>query len=402
MLKRDLGSDYNPLYFLASLGAGGLAVTFFLYPMFMVKHPDSPLVSFDHLQPLLTQGEPLLRALLVADLAAVAIFALLHFRLLWWNLSEYRRFRKTASFEQLRQSNSEVSLMAIPLTLAMSVNVLFILGTLFVPGLWSFAEYLFPVALVAYLATGIYALKILGAYFSRLFVNGGFDLVANNNLSQMIAIFALAMIAVGFAAPGAMSHIKTVNALGIFFSIFFLSLAVLLMVIKLVLGFYSMLQHGIDQRTSPSLWIVIPILTLIGITLIRLIMALHHGFHEPVPKAGLFVLTSVLLSLEILAGLIGFSVMRKLNYFRDYIHGPKGDAGSFALICPGVALFVFGFFFLQFGLVKNGLVAPLSLGYLLLLAPFVWIQIKTIQTFFRLSCRIMAFGPCAIRNPAQA
>ncbi len=401
MLKRDLGTEYNPLYFLASLGAGGLAISFFLYPMFMVKHPGTPLVSFDHLQPLLTHGDPLLQALLYADLAVVALFALLHFRLLWWNLSEYRQFRRTSAFEQLRQSNSEVSLMAIPLTLAMSVNVSFTLGSLFVPGLWSAVEYLFPVALVAFLSIGLYALKILGAYFTRLFVNGGFDLVANNNLSQMIAIFALSMVAVGFAAPGAMSHIKTVNALGVFFSILFLSLAVLLMVIKLVLGFYSMLQHGISQHTSPSLWIVIPILTLIGISLIRIIMALHHGFHEPVPKAGLFVLTSVLFSLQILAGLIGYSVMRKLNYFRDFIHGPKGDAGSFALICPGVALFVFGFFFLQFGLVKNGLIAPLSISYLLLLAPFVWIQLKTIQTFFRLSCRIMAFGPCRIRNTAQ-
>ena len=31
--------SYSPLYFLASLGAGGLAVTFFMYLMFWVPHP---------------------------------------------------------------------------------------------------------------------------------------------------------------------------------------------------------------------------------------------------------------------------------------------------------------------------------------------------------------------------
>ena len=33
---------YSPLYFLASLGAGGLAVTFFMYLMFWVPHPGQP------------------------------------------------------------------------------------------------------------------------------------------------------------------------------------------------------------------------------------------------------------------------------------------------------------------------------------------------------------------------
>ena len=132
----------------------------------------------------------------------------------------------------------------------------------------------------------------------------------------MIAIFALAMISVGMAAPGAMSQNIQVNAIGIFLSIFFLSLAMVLAIIKLVLGFQSIITHGISEKASPSLWILIPILTLFGITLIRLRMGLHHGFEADVSKPGLFVLTSVILSLQILVGLIGYNVMQRVGYFK--------------------------------------------------------------------------------------
>ena len=401
MLLRNLDKSFSPLYFLAALGAGGLAVTFFLYPMFFIAHPDTPMVTFNHIYPILTGDNRLHSILLGLDLVAILLFAFLHFRLLAWNLREYFRFRKTDAFTALRQSNAEVSLMAIPLTLAMSINVSFILGAVFVPGLWNVVEYLFPAALLGFIAVGIYALRILGAYFTRLLTTGDFDFVNNNNLSQMIAIFALAMIAVGLAAPGAMSHFKHVNAIGIFFSLFFLSLAVILTVLKLVLGFQSILQQGISEKASPSLWIMIPILTLFGITIIRLTMGLHHGFENTLSKPGLFVLTSIILSLQIVVGLIGYSVMKRVGYFRDYVHGSKGDAGSFALICPGVALVTFGFFFITFGLVKNGLVVHLSPAYFLLLAPFVWLQIKTIQVFFKLSCQVISYGPCQLNLTAQ-
>ena len=395
-------SSFNPSYFLAALGAGGLAISFFLYPMFMLPHPQTPMVTFEAIAPVLTGENRLLAALLALDLLAVLLFAFVHFHLLVKSLLAYRRFRRTPAYSALRQSNAEVSLMAIPLTLSMSINLLLVLGALFVPGLWGVVEGLFPFALLAYLAVGVYALRIYGAFLTRLLTQGDFDFDGNNHLGQLMAIFAFAMIATGLAGPGAMSHTLTINALGIFGSLFFLSLAVLLAVIKLVLGMKSMLRHGISKQASYSLWILIPILTLFGISGIRIIMGLHHGFEQPLSRPGLFVFTSVLLSLEILAGLLGYKVMKQLGYFDDYLRGEKRDAGSFALICPGVALFVFGFFFITFGLLKNGLVTPLSPVYLLLLAPFVWIQLKTVAVYFKLNCQLLGYGVCRVKLSAQS
>lgn len=87
-----------------------------------------------------------------------------------------------------------------------------------VPGLWDYAECLFPGALVVLLALGVWALRLYGAYLTRLVTTGSFDFIGNANLGQMMPIFAFAMIAVAFAAPGAMSHSQVVNAVGLFFA----------------------------------------------------------------------------------------------------------------------------------------------------------------------------------------
>lgn len=400
MIKKDLGEQYSPLHFLAALGPGGLSVTFFLYLMFMIKHPDTPMVTFNHIFPVVFHGEPAISALIIASLAALLFFAGLHFRLLLWNIREYRRFKKTTAYTKLRNSNSEVTLMALPLTLSMSINVGFILGAVFVPNLWNSVENLFPLAIAAYLAVGLYALTLFTQFLSRLITSGNFDCMQNNNLGQMLAIFAFAMIGVGFAAPGAMSHQAQVNATGIFLSIFFSSIAIILGVLKFVLGFRSILERGIEKTASPTLWIIIPILTLLGISFIRISFGLDHGFGEPISTPGLFITTSAILSMQLLFAWIGYVVMQRLGYFRDYIHGDQQHVGSYSLICPGVALFVFGMFFIHLGLVKNGLLEPFSLSYFLLLSPLVWLQIKTILTLFRLNRKLLR-KPVEIITPIE-
>ena len=390
MLVNNLRERYSPMYFLAALGAGGLAVSFFIYPMFLLPHPDTPMVTFNHLWPALTSGDnPLLAALIGIDLAAIAVFAVLHFWLLAWNLREFRLFRQTEAYQKLLSSNAEISLMAVPLTLAMTINVAFVLGAVFVPNLWSVVEWMYPGAIAAFLAVGIYALRILGAYFTRLFVHAQFDFAENNSLAPMVSIFALAMISVGLAAPGAMSHHREINAIAMVLSIFFASAAILLLVIKVVLGFDAILRHGIAPQAAGSLWILIPILTLLGITWVRWSMGLSHQFGNKQHPTDLLLFTTVIVSLQVLFGMIGYAVMKKLNYFADYAGGAKSNAGAFALICPGVAFFVFGMFFLTFGLVMPKLVGAGSWMYFLLMSPLVLVQFKTLQVYFRLFGKLL-------------
>ena len=383
MTDNLLKEKYTPMYFLSALGAGGLSVSFFMYLMFLVPHKGVPLATFDFVFPALLKGN-WLSFITAFSIVFIIGFAFFHFKLLFWNIKQYKAFKETPSYETLKNSNAEVTLLAIPLTFAMTINVCFVLGAVFVPGLWSIVEYLFPFALIGFAATGYYALKIFVEYFSRIISKGDFDCTKNNNLSQMISIFAFSMVAVGFAAPGAMSHHIEINAIGIFGAIFFSAIAALLLVIKLILGFRNMLQYGIGAEASPSLWIMIPILTLLGITMVRINFGLDHHFGQELANASLFTLTSLVLALQIIFGMLGFKVMKQIGYFEEFIHGEKKSPVSFALICPGVAFMVFGMFFVNFGLTYNGVIAKYSIFYFLMMLPFMFIQYKTVIYFFKL------------------
>jgi hypothetical protein len=381
-----LKEKYTPLYFLASLGAGGLSVSFFMYLMFFIPHKGVPLTTFDFAYPALLKGN-WLSFVTAFSMVFIIGFAYLHFKLLIWNVKQYNLFKATNDFKILKNSNNEVILMALPLTFAMTINVCFVLGALFVPRLWTVVEYLFPMALIGFATVGYYALKIFFNYFNRLLITGDFDFTKNNNLSQMLSIFAFVMIGVGFAAPGAMSHYIQINAIGIFGAIFFSSIAILLIVLKLILGFKSMFKHGVNIEASPSLWIMIPILTLLGITFIRVAFGLGHHFEHEMIKSSIFTISSVIVSLQILFGVIGYKLMKSLGYFDKFIYEDKKSPVSLTLICPGVAFMVFGIFFINYGLVFNSVVVKYSITYFAFYIPLVFIQYKTIIYFFKLKNR---------------
>lgn len=382
----ELREKFNPMCFLSALGAGGLSVSFFMYLMFLVPHKGVPLATFDFVYSALLKGD-WLSFVVAFSLIFIIAFALLHFKFLIWNTKQFNLFKKSEKYESLKKSNAEITLMTIPLTFAMTINVCFVLGAVFVPGLWDIVEYLFPFALMAFTTTGYFALKIFFNYFTRILTTGEFDFTKNNNLSQMISIFAFSMVAVGFAAPGAMSHYTTVNAIGIAGSIFFASIAMLLLIIKLTIGFTNMFEKGIAIEASPSLWIIIPILTLLGIAFIRISFGLDHNFDTPLAKSSLFTFTTLVLSVQIIFGILGYKVMKELNYFEEYIEGENRSPVSFALICPGVAIMVFGMFFINFGLTLNGVVEKYSIFYFLLMLPFMFIQYKTVRYFLKLKSK---------------
>lgn len=388
-LRYHLGEQYSPLYFLAALGAGGATVTFFMYLMFMTPHKGTPIPTWESWQAVMQGDNVFLQILTVVALTGIVIFSLLHLRLLAWNMREYFYFKKTPRYQQLRQSNAEVQLMAMPLTFAMTINVGFIVGALFVPKLWSVVEYLFPLAIAAFGITAWFAMRIFLDFMSRILTTGQFDCTRNNNLSQMLAIFTFGMIGVGFSASAAMSKVMLTSGVALVLSLAFISVAGLLAAIKLILGFRAMLEHGIDREASVSLWIIIPIISVVGIALYRLLMAMHHNFglhFEPVQSLSLL---TVLISIQLLFALLGYSVMKRLGYFETYVSGTEKSPGSFALICPGVAGYVLGFFFIHIGLISTGLIEQNSLVYFFLLVPLLILQVQTLWTMFSLNHKLL-------------
>ncbi len=382
--------NYNPTFFLAALWHGWLSVTFFMYLMFIIPRDSekNPIPTFDTLVDVWIKGDLFFQILIIVSIFWIIFFAFNHIIVLVQNLKQFFEFKQSSWYKKLKNSNAEISLMAMPLTLAMTINVLFILGAVFIPWLWSYVEYLFPWALIAFLLVWILALSIFMDYFIRLILkHTDADFVNNNSLSQMLSVFAFTMVWVGFAASAAMSNVKLTIFLWLAGSIFFITIAVFLLLLKLTLWFKSILEKGIDKAASPSLWMIIPITTLIWITFIRQSHWLHD-FWAHSTNADYMVLTLIIFSLQMFFWYIWYKVMKSNSYFDDFIDGKEKNPWSYALICPWVALTVFAFFFLHLWLVKNWLVDKFSISYFLLLLPILYLQIKTIIVMFKLNKKL--------------
>ncbi len=376
---------YAPLYFLASLGSGGLVVTFFMWLMHWTRHPGRSVPVFEDIITAFTAGSLAARAMIIIAVAGVVFYAFLNIKFLIWNLNQFRKWKQSDSYSKIRSSNAETQLLAMPLALAMSVNVCFMLGMVFVPRLWHVVEYLFPLAMIAFVAIGILAFKMLGRFFGRVLTTGGFSCVANNSFAQALPAFALSMVGVGLAAPAGMSTAPLAAGIGLVLSTFFLVAALVISVIALVLGIRSLMENGADIETAPTLSIFIPLLTIISILMLRQSHGLGEHFALASGGANRLMMLSQFLSAQLFFALLTMAVLRRLGYASRYIFGQEASVGSYALVCPGVALSVMIQFWLNRGLVDAGLVTKFSIGYWVISALAIAIQFATMWLVFILN-----------------
>ena len=392
---------YSPLYFLASLGAGGLSVTFFMYLMFWVPHKGRPVPIFEDLLAAFGAGSPLRDVAIAVAVVGIAVFAFLNVKLLAWNFSALSAFKKTEAYAKLRRSNAETSLLAAPLAAAMSVNALFIVGLVFVPQLWSVVEYLFPMALVAFVGIGLWALTMLGHFIGRVLSEKSFDLEANNSFAQLMPGFALAMVAVGLAAPAAMSTVPMTVGVGLVLSTFFASLAILWIAVALVLALPAIFKQGTAPEAAPTLMVIVPILTVLGIMTLRQSHGLHTTFEAHSTAGETLLFLAKTLSVQIAILLAGGMVLRRQGYFAHWVFGPKVSAGSYALVCPGVALSVMIHFFVNKGLVDAGIVAKFGAAYWALTIPALIAQFAMVALVLRLNRQHFGTRHTAQLQPAE-
>ena len=363
-MSQKPSDTYSPLYFLASLGAGGLSVTFFMYLMFWVPHQGRPVPVFEDIAAAFVGGALPLQAAIIIAVMGILAMTFLNVKSLLWNISALNRFKKTDAYLSLRASNAETTLLAAPLASAMTINALFIVGLVFVPGLWSIIEYLFPLALLAFGAVGVWALSLIGHFLGRVLSEGGiFDMTAHNSFAQLLPAFALAMVGVGFSAPAAMSLDPTTVALSLVTSTFFAVASLIYTVVALTTAFGSMLHHGTAREAGPTLMVIVPIVTVLSILFLRQDHGLHTSFQGHATAANTMLWLAQMISVQAVFLLLGLTVLRRQNYFSDFVFGSKTSPGSYALICPGVAFSVLLQFFVNKGLVAAGVIVKFGVAY---------------------------------------
>lgn len=394
--------SYSPLYFLAALGAGGLSVTFFMYLMFWVPHEGRPVPVFEDIMAAFSGGSPALQGAIIVAALGILAMTFLNLKLLIWNFGALARFSKTDAYEKLRNSNAETTLLAGPLATAMSVNALFIVGLVFVPQLWSVIEYLFPLAMIAFAALGIWALRLIGDFLGRVLSQGGvFDVTANNSFAQLLPAFALAMIGVGFSAPAAMSTVPATVATSLVISTFFAVAALIYTVVALIVAFASMLQHGTAKEAGPTLMVIVPIVTILSILFLRQDHGLHTTFEAHAAAGNTMVWLAQMIAVQVLFLMLGLTVLRRQGYFKDFVLGAKTSPGSYALVCPGVAFAVLLHFFVNKGLVEAGAIEKFGTAYWGITAIAIASQLLMIALVLRLNRQHFGKPQNAAAVPAE-
>ncbi|OCL99311.1 hypothetical protein AAX29_01123 [Aliarcobacter thereius] len=380
-----LRENFSPSFYLKSLASGVLSISFFIYLMFLVPHENSPIITFWDILEVLKKGD-YITFITTFSLVFVIAFAVIHYKLLLLNSKEFLIYRKTESYKNLFATNKQVLLIVIPLTFTTSILLTFILAVILIPSFWSIVQYIFPLVFVGFAINGIYTLKIFFNYFARILLTGEFNFGKKDQLLQIITIFAFSMTAVGFASLGAMSTNITLSSIGVFASLFFATLASVLTILKFTFGFRN-IKKGMNIESALSLSFIIPILTLLGITFIRITFGLEHNFDKETNSIAIFILGSIILTLQIIFGIFSSILVKKLGTLEKFINENIKSALSFILIFPAIAFFIFGMFFINIGIVNNEIVEKYSTSYFVLMIPFVLAQFKAIISFFKLKKR---------------
>jgi hypothetical protein len=381
---------FEVLHILAALGAGGMTASFFFLINYSTNHVGDAFVSFDVLYQHHLGEIDFFSILIQFFMIGAVSSAVLHFVLLsrWWRL--FKQYKSTEQYQELVSSNKEVQLMAIPLTLSMSMNVCFILGAMFIPGLFSELS-LFGLEMqlidAMLVSAGVYfswmlflAVRFFGVYFLRL-VEGEFDFVANANLSQMLALFSFGMIAVGFAAL-CFSKVPAIAAFGLIMSYIVLSLVVVLAFLKFALGFKSIFLHGVKPHDVVTLLLPITVIGMVSVALLRSDIGLFNAFDVSVDYVEALLRIIIGVGLSVIVALFALTVMRQKGFFKR-MTGEVAVAGDLSLICPFFA-FEIQLVLALAALVGSGLVEHGSATYFALWIPMLVVQGVGIYFYIKL------------------
>jgi hypothetical protein len=330
---------FSPLVFLASLGAGGIAVTPFAFLQYTHEHGPG-LVRFSDI---MHGSIPFLHEAFFYGLEAImVVFTLLHLVLTVVFARQLVAWMRTEGFrETLSNPLTNTGLLAPFISITMTMNVFIGPIRYFIP---SFAEnlqtFMLPALvfwLVLWAALMYMEVSLLKISFSR-----GFD-TAKISFGWLLHPFALGMMTVVGMGIAAMAHDRGVADTAVFFSLVSGSMGLFLLLVKLVVIFKSHFSAAElpDKQFLPSFLIVIPNVTLYAISAFRFGHYLEHahGFHT---EWFSWMAIVVSFAFEVWYMLFGLALLS--DYFKRHFFRKEFYVTQWGLVCPVVAFAVLGSF----------------------------------------------------------
>ncbi|MBN1968611.1 MAG: hypothetical protein JXR48_01060 [Candidatus Delongbacteria bacterium] len=332
--------EFSPLSFLSSLGAGGISVLPFAFFQY-THHQGKGLITFN----MINHTEmPALKQLLFYSMEAVmVVFVLLHIILTIKNLYGLVKWYKTESYYSfINDPLKNAGFMAIFISLAMTLNTVIGPIRFFVPIIAKNLQNLMLPALAGILILGVitmyWQIKLLKISFVK-----SFD-VNKINFGWLLQPFALAMVGVTASGIAAMAKTPDYAHIAAFFSITIASMALFLLIVKLISIFKSHFASvGLPAKQfMPSYLIVIPIITLLGITGFRLVHYFENNFGFHIDFLATLIVV-VAFAFETWYLLFGLALLK--NYLKTDFREKEYYVSQWGLVCPFVAFSVLGAFF---------------------------------------------------------
>lgn len=335
--------NFNPLTFLASLGAGGVSVAPFVYFQYVVPHGKG-LTTFSEVmanaQTVLTQGA------FNFMMGIMVLFASLHIGLTIKLLTNFFRWRKTSDFkEYIADPQRNTTIMAMFTSVAMTFNVFIGVIRFFIPALQTNFQALMLPALIAWTILWFLIVRteinILKSAFEK-----NFD-VNKISFGWLMQPFALGMITVSGTGIAAMAHAAEVSHFAAFLSMISGTMGIFLLLVKLISVFKSHFSmKGMPERQFlPGFLIVVPITTIYAISLFRFGHYLEHqfGYHF---QAYSTIVIAIPFAFQTWYFAFGLSMLK--DYFKKDFFRKEYYVTLWAFICPFVGYAVLGVFFYRF------------------------------------------------------
>lgn len=330
---------FSPLIFLASLGAGGIAVIPFAFLQYTMPHGKGMVTRLDVDYAALSGLEKLLHYGLDS---IMIIFALLHLVLTIIPIGQLKRFISADSYQDfIHNPLKNTAILAPFISLVMTMNVFIGPVRYFIPVFADNLQLVMAPALATwiliYFALMRVELKLLKISFVRRFD------VSQISFGWLLHSFALAMLTVtgtGFAALAEHPMIAHTAAILTFISG---TMGLFLFVIKLFSLFNRYFEgEGLgDKHLMPSFLIVIPNITLYAISFFRIghYFQAQHGMEMGAFFALVTIVGFAFETWYLLFGLVLLSDYFKKDYFQKEYY-----VSQWGLICPMVAYAVLAAF----------------------------------------------------------
>ena len=236
----------------------------------------------------------------------------------------------------------------------MGFNVFLDLGYVFVDWMRINLNLLIPYASAAYALLWLWTLAT-AIRLQATALNKGFD-VDTMHFGWLLIPFALGMVSVTGAGIAYLAHGGLADFV-FFLSLVAFSMALFLLSVKLFSLLKSHYAGGMPEKIEflASFFVVMPIVTLLSISILRYGYFFQHKFHQPLPPALFTFLAGFGFALMSWYLLLGLFLMR--DYFKKYLFNMAYfDESQWGLICPMVAYSVLATF-----VYKHGFAYPLLL-----------------------------------------